>query len=90
MLLKIISNGCNKEYIGQTGGQIKERLKFIENKLDNLNMTKKKSQDNYVHLQKEYLKFFLFFKMKETNKILRKCYEDHFIKKFKPEIDRRL
>ena len=89
MLIKIISTGCNKEYIGQTGGQIR-RLKFIENILDNLNMTKKKLQDNYVHLQREYLKFFLVFKMKETNKILRKCYEDHFIKKFKPEINRRL
>ena len=31
-----------------------------------------------------------FFKMKDNNKILRECYEDHFIKKFKPELNRRL
>ena len=28
--------------------------------------------------------------MKENNKILRECYEDHFIKKFQPELNRRL
>ena len=35
---------------------------------------------------KEYLKIFPFFKMKENNKILRECFKDHFIKKFKPEL----
>ena len=39
-------------------------------------------------MQREYLNFFPFFKMRENNKILRECYEDHFIKKFKLELNR--
>ena len=39
---------------------------------------------------KGIFKIFPFFKIKENNKILRECYEDHFIKKFKPELNRRL
>ena len=30
-------------------------------------------------------KIFPSFNMEENNKILRECYKDHFIKKFKPE-----
>ena len=35
----IICSGCNKEYIGQTGGQLKNRLS-IYSKFDNVNMKK--------------------------------------------------
>ena len=36
----------------------------------------------------ELLSTILFFKLKENNKTLRECYEDHLIKKFKPELNR--
>ena len=32
---------------------------------------------------KGIVKVFPFFKKKENNRILRECYEDHFIKKYK-------
>ena len=38
-------------------------------------------------MQREHLKFFPFFKVRENNKMLRECYEDHFIEKFKPELN---
>ena len=39
---------------------------------------------------KGMFKILPFFKVKENNKILRECYEDHFMKKFKPELNQRL
>ena len=38
---------------------------------------------------KEIFKIFLFFKMKENTKILTECFEGHFIKRFKPELNQR-
>ena len=62
-------------------------LSFTDSTFDNLDM----KNERYLRTRAtEILKIFAFFKMKENNKILRKCYDDHFIKKFKPELNRRL
>ena len=79
----IICSGCNKEYIGQTRGHLKERQHIRQSEYERIEVGR--------HLRtcaKGIFKIFPFFKMKENNKILRECYEDHFIKKFKPELNR--
>ena len=90
LIYVIICSGCNKEYIGQTGGQLKERLSIYRQHIRQPEYEKIEVERHLRTCAKGIFKIFPFFKMKENNKILRECYEDHFIKKFKPELNRRL
>ena len=86
----IICSGCKKEYIGQTGGQLKERISIYRQHIRQPEYEKIEFERHLRTFAKGIFKIFPFFKMKENNKILRECYEYHFIKKFKPELNRRL
>ena len=90
LIYVIICSGCNKEYIGQTRGQLKERLSIYRQHIRQPEYEKVEVERHLRTCANEIFKIFPFFKMKENNKILRECYEDHFIKKFKPELNRRL
>ena len=81
---------ANKEYIGQIGGQLKERLIIYRERIQQPEYEKIEVQRHLWSCANGIFKIFPFFKMKENNKILRECYEDHFIKKFKPELNWRL
>ena len=84
----IICSGCNKEYIGQTGGQLKERISIYRQHIRQPKYEKIEFERHLRTFAKGIFKIFPFFKMKENNKIFREYYEDHFIKKFKPELNR--
>ena len=64
-------------------GQVKERLSIYR---QHIRQPKYKKVEVIGHLRacaKE------IFKMKENNKILRECYKDHLIRKFKSDMNRR-
>ena len=90
LIYVVICSGCNKKYIGQTGGQLKKRLSIYRQYIRQPEYEKIEVEWHLRTCGKGIFKIFPFFKMKENNKILRECYEDHFIKKFKPELNRRL
>ena len=90
LIYVIICCGYNKEYIGQTGRQLKERLSIYSQHNKQLEYEKNEIERHLYTCVKQILKVLSFFKMKENNKILRECYEYHFIKKFKPELSWRL
>ena len=90
LIYVIICSGCNKEYIGKTGGQLKERLSIYRQHIRQPENEKIEVERHLRTCAKGIFKIFPFFKMKENNKILRGYYEDQLIKKFKPERNRRL
>ena len=90
LICAINSSWCNNKHIGPTAGQLKERLSFYRKHIRQREYDKIEVEKIYAHVQTEYLNFFPFFKMKENNKILRKCCENNLIKKFKLELNRRL
>ena len=90
LIYVIICSGCKKEYIGQTGGQLKERLSIYRQQIRQPEYEKIEVKRYLWTCAKEIFKMFSFFKMRENNKILRECYVDHFIKKFQLELNRRL
>ena len=90
LIYVIVCSRCNKEYIGNTGGQLKERLDICKQHIRQPEYEKKEVERHLRTRAKGIFKIFPLFKMKEKNKILREYYEDHFIKKFKPELNRRL
>ena len=89
LIYVIIYNDCNKEYIGQIGGQLKERLSIYKQYIRQPEYEKIEVEKHLRTCAKGIFKVFPFLKMKENNKILGECYEDHFIKKFKPELNLR-
>ena len=58
---------------------------LTDSTFDKLNMKKIEAERNLRTCAKGTFKIFPSFNMEENSKILRECYEDHFIKKFKPE-----
>ena len=90
LIYVIICGGCNKEYIGHTGGQLKERVSIYRQHIRQHKYEKIEVERHLRTCAKGIIKIFPFLKMKKNNKILREYYEDHFIKKFKPELNRRL
>ena len=66
---------------------LKRDLVFTDSTFDKLNIKKIEVERHLRLCAKGKFKIFPFFKIKENNKILRECYEDHFIKKFKPELN---
>ena len=90
LIYKIISSGCNKEYIRQIGGQLKGRLSIYRKHIRQPEYEKIEVERHQRAYAKGRFKNFPFLKMKENNKILREFYKGYFIKKLKPELNRRL
>ena len=85
----VIYQGCKEEYIGETGCLVKEPINIHRQHM---------RQSQYQELAfKEHLltcgdaKFHVFplFKIIQENKSLRKSYEDYFIDKFKPLLNKK-
>ena len=81
----IICSCYNKEYAGQTGELFKERPNTYRQHIRQIEYEKIEAERNLRTCAKGTFKIFPSFNMEENSKILRECYEDHFIKKFKPE-----
>ena len=71
LIYVIICNDCNKEYIGQTRGHIKERLSICRQHIRQPEYEKIEVERHLRTCAKGIFKMFPFFKMKENNKILR-------------------
>ena len=90
-LMHVIICSCyNKEYNGQTGEQLKERLSIYRQCIRQPEYEKIEVERHLRTYAKGIFKIFPFFKIKENNKILRQFYEYRFIKKSKLELNRRL
>ena len=57
----------------------KRDLVFTGNTFDNLNIKKIEVKSHLRTCGLGIFKMFLFFKMRDNNKILKECYEDNFI-----------
>ena len=90
LIYVIICCASNEKYIGQTGGQLKERLSIYRQDIRQPGYEKIEVERHLRTSAKWIFKIIRFFKMKRNNKILRECCENHFIKKFKPELNRLL
>ena len=66
-----ICTGCNKEYIGHTGGQLKERLNIYRQRIRQPEYEKIEVERHLQACAKKIIEIFSFFKMKENNKIFR-------------------
>ena len=89
LIYVVICQGCKEEYIGETGCLVKERVNIYRQHI---------RQPQYQQLAvEEHLRtcgdgkfhMFPFFKILQENKSLRKSYEDYFIDKYKPLLNKK-
>ena len=90
LIYVVICDGCKEEYIGQTGGQLKDRLRIYRQHIRQPEYQQIKVEGHLRNCGKGYFKIFPFFKVKEKNKLLRESYENHFIQRFKPSLNSRV
>jgi len=90
LIYVVICDGCKEEYIGQTGGPLKDRLRIYRQHIRQPEYQKIKVEGHLRVCGKGYFQIFPFFKVKENNKLLRESYENHFIKRYKPSLNSRV
>ena len=89
LIYVVICERCKEEYIGETGCLVKERTNIYRQHI-------RQPQYQQLAVQK-YLRtcgdgkfhIFLFFKIIQENKYLRKSYENDYIDKFKPLLNKK-
>ena len=90
ILYVITCPGCNKEYIGQTGRSLRERVVLYRQ-----HIRSPEYQQMYVekHLREcgnSKFTIFPFFKLKSTDRINRENHEMKFIRLFKPSLNTKI
>ena len=87
----IICNGCSKEYIGQTGDCLRNRVTVHRQQINHEELRQIDLSGHIAACAKNLSPQFTiipFYKVREENESLRKTMEDYFIKKFKPDLNK--
>ena len=85
----VICQGCKKEYIGETGFLLKERINVYRQHIRQPQSRQLSIEEHLRICGDGKLHMFPFFKIVQENKTLRKSYEDYFIDKFKPLLNKK-
>lgn len=91
LLYCIICRGCNKEYIGQTGDCLRNRVTVHRQQINHPELRQIELSGHLADCAKNQTTQFdiiPFYKIREDNESLRKTMEHYFIKKFKPELNK--
>ena len=85
----VIFQGCKEEYIGETGYLVKERINIYRQHVRQPHFTQLAVVEHLRTFGDGKFHMFPFFKILQENKPLRKSYEDYFIDKFKPLLNKK-
>ena len=87
----IICNGCNENYIGESGDSLRHRAAVHRNQIL-LEHNRKLFVSNHIyHCAKDKIPMFKicpFYKLQCEDEIFRKEKEEYFIQKYKPSLNR--
>ena len=84
-------NGCGKDYIGQTGDQLKNRMTIHRQQINNPKTRQIKLSEHLENCARNHEHKFSvipFYKIKRSDEGSRKTIESFFISKFKPELNK--
>ena len=89
LIYVVICQGCKEEYIGETGCLVKEQIKIYRHHIRQPKYQQLLVEENLRTCRDRKFHLFPFFKISQENKSLRKSYEDYFIDKFKPSVNKK-
>ena len=90
LIYVIICQGCKEEYIGETGCLVKERLNIYRQHIRQPQYQQLPVEGHLRTCADGRFHMFPFFKICQNNKLLLKSYEDYFIDKFKPSLNKKV
>ena len=89
LIYVVICQGCKEEYIGETGCLVKERMSIFRQHIRELQYQKLAVEKHLRTCGDGKFYMFPFFKIIQENKSLIKAYEDYFMKKFNPLLNKK-
>ena len=89
LIYVIICQGCKEEYIGETGCLVKELINISRQHIRQPQYQQLAAEEHLRTCGDGKFHMFPFFKIIQENKSLRKSYEDYFIDKFKPLLNKK-
>ena len=89
LIYVVISQGCKEKYTGETGCLVKERINIYRKHIRQPQYQKLALEEHLRTRGDGKFHMFPFFKINQENKSLRKSYEDYFIDKFKPLLNKK-
>ena len=84
LIYVVICQGCQEEYIHETGCLVKERISVYRQHIRQPQYQQIKVEEHLRFCSSGEFQMFPFLQIKQENKFLRKVYEDYFIDCFKP------
>jgi len=87
VLYIITCGGCNKQYIGETGNELKTRMTVHRQQIRDVTTRKLAVSSHIATCGKGKFSVFPFYKMQSDNTIERRIKENNFINTFKPELN---
>ena len=88
LIYVFICQGCKEEYTGEKGCLLKERIYIYRQHIRQPQYQQLAVEEHLRTCGDRKFHMFPFFKIIQENKSLRKSYEDYFIDKFKPLLNR--
>ena len=88
-LIYVICQGCKEEYVGEKGCLLKERINIYRQHIRQPQYQQLAVEEHLRTCGDRKFHMFPFFKIIQENKSLRKSYEDYFIDKLKPLLDKK-
>ena len=79
LIYVVICQGCQEEYIGETGCLVKERISVCRQHIRQPQYQQMKVLEHLRFCSNGDFQMFPFLQIKQENKLLRKAYEDYFI-----------
>ena len=90
LIYVVICQGSKKEYIGEMGCLVKEQINIYRQHVRQLQYQQLAVEEHWHTCQdRKFHRFPFFLKIFQENKSLRKFYEDGFIDKFKPLLNKK-
>ena len=89
LIYVVICQGCKEEYIGETGCLVKEWISIYRQHIRQLQYQLLAAKEHLCTCGDRKFHIFSFFKILQENKLLRRFYEDFFIDKFKPLLNKK-
>ena len=90
LIYVVICQGCQEEYIGETGCLVKERISVYRQHIRQPQYEQIKVEEHLRFCSSGEFQMFPFLQIKQENKLLRKAYKDYFIDRFKPLLNQKV
>ena len=90
LIYVVICQGCQEDYIGETGCLVKEWISVYKQHIRQPQYQQIKLEERLRFCSSGELQMFPFLQIKQENKLLRNAYENYFLDRLKPLLNQKV